>query len=83
MMNLLPSTLIFLPSLLVAVPMPLDQEGSTYIRGYNYKVSDAPIHQSNMSHIRITSRYQEAMVQGSTSAGTTTALAFLNRLLLL
>ena len=46
MMNLLPSTLIFLPSLLVAVPMPLDQEGSTYIRGYNYKVSDAPIDQS-------------------------------------
>ena len=45
-MNLLPSTLIFLPSLLVAVPMPLDQEGSTYIRGYNYKVSDAPIDQS-------------------------------------
>ena len=41
-MNLLPSTLIFLPSLLVAVPMPLDQEGLTYIRGYNYKVSDAP-----------------------------------------
>merc|ERR1719350_1058617 len=57
-MNLLPATLIFLPSLLVAMPMPLDQEGST-------------------------SRYQEAMVQGSTSAGTTTALAFLNRLLLL
>ena len=84
MMNLLPSTLIFLPSLLVAVPMPLDQEGLTYIRGYNYKVSDAPIiDQSNMSHIRITYRYQEAMVQGSTSAGTTTALAFLNRLLLL
>ena len=46
MMNLLPFTLIFLPSLLVAVPMPLDQEGSTYIRGYNYKVSDAPIDQS-------------------------------------
>ena len=45
-MNLLPSTLIFIPSLLVAVPMPLDQEGSTYIRGYNYKVSDAPIDQS-------------------------------------
>ena len=49
-MNLLPSTLIFLPSLLVAVPMPLDQEGSTYIRGYNYKVSDTRIAQSNMSH---------------------------------
>ena len=39
-MILLPSILLLFPSLLLAVPLPLDQESSTYIRGYNYKVSD-------------------------------------------
>ena len=40
-MILFPSILLLLPSLSLAVPLPLDQEVSTYIRGYNYKVSEA------------------------------------------
>jgi len=37
-MILFPSILLLLPSLSLAVPLPLDQEVSTYIRGYNYKM---------------------------------------------